>query len=178
MLRLCSCRTQQRWENQEAVKMGNFLLYLTTRRSSLKEKFSGAFHTKCSNVYMRCLTWASHGATCHTQHSIQNGQSHFWQQFQKSKFKTKQSQAVFRYAVKQFDKGDPDKSANLKWLVNFGFLCQLPDILNRPSVQYTACLIQQSHIFIKKCVVGQYTLPLGMGLGGGVNPWWSLWFQP
>ena len=81
MLRLCSCRTQQRWENQEAVKMGNFLLYLTTRRSSLKEKFSGAFHTKCSNVYMRCLTWASHGATCHTQHSIQNGQSHFWQQF-------------------------------------------------------------------------------------------------
>ena len=52
MLRLCSCRTQQRWENQEAVKMGNFLLYLTTRRSSLKEKLldSGAFHTKCSNV--------------------------------------------------------------------------------------------------------------------------------
>ena len=56
------------------------------------------------------------------------------QQFQKSKFKTKQSQAVFRYAVKQFDKGHPDKSANLKWLVNFGFLCQLPDILTRPSV--------------------------------------------
>ena len=64
MLRLCSCRTQQRWESQEAVKTGNCLLYLrdtTTRRSSLKEKLldSGKFSLNRATFSSKSVLWAN-----------------------------------------------------------------------------------------------------------------------
>ena len=78
------------------------------------------------------------GATCLTQDSNQNGQEHFWQQFQKVSLKTQKSTAIFLYVVKPIDdRGDPLKSAMIKWLQTSEFSSQPYETATRSAPDYS-----------------------------------------